>query len=195
MLKKIVGIDNSQRHIATAHRPFCIQDTRSQHSLLGTNITIFIQFYSKPNYTVLSFGKNDNQSKLRDEPVNMKNISLGVYNVTILVSGYEILIHITEFSEKDVGNYTVNISNGFGFCNCTVQLLFEVDTCSKPNIRKPSCHKSTEKQATKKQAAKKPRRAYSDQFMEVTLNQLNNGERILIIGQTNEMDASTETNI
>ncbi|CAC5411778.1 unnamed protein product [Mytilus coruscus] len=65
-----------------------------------------------------------------------------------------------------------------------------INTCSDPTIWKPCCHKSTEKQETKKQ-----RRAYSDHFTEVTLNQLHNGERILIIGQTNGMNASTESNI
>ncbi|VDI07397.1 Hypothetical predicted protein [Mytilus galloprovincialis] len=224
--------------------PFCVQDTKYQLAILGDYIIITMQFYSKPAYSALSFSKNDRQLKFGDEIVNIRNISLNVYNVTVKVSVYEIIISITEFSEEDVGSYTVNITNEFGSCNCTVQLVSQgnnhtekvvigetkraettksllwyilacgsiivvlfamsalrstflktVDTCSKPNIRKPSCHKSTEKQATKKQEAKKTRRPYSDQFMEVTLNELNNGERILIIGQTNEMDASTETNI
>ncbi|CAG2241790.1 unnamed protein product [Mytilus edulis] len=42
-----------------------------------------------------------------------------------MVSGFEIVINITEFSEEDVGNYTVNIINEFGSCDCTVQLLFK----------------------------------------------------------------------
>lgn len=42
-----------------------------------------------------------------------------------MVSGYEIIINITEFTEDDIGNYTVDISNEFGNSNCTVQLLFQ----------------------------------------------------------------------
>lgn len=100
-------------------------DTRSQHGILGTNIIIAMNFYSNPQYSALSFSKNDSILKSADEFVSVKNISLNVYNDTVMVSGYEIIINITEFSEEDVGNYTVNIINEFGSCNCNVQLLIE----------------------------------------------------------------------
>ncbi|CAC5411775.1 unnamed protein product [Mytilus coruscus] len=106
-------------------RPFCIQDIRREHSILRTNIRVVMNFYSKPRYSALSVRKNDNELKLGDYTVNIKNISLDVYNVTVMVSGYEIIINITEFSEEDIGNYTANISNRLGYCNCTVQLLCE----------------------------------------------------------------------
>ncbi|CAC5411779.1 unnamed protein product [Mytilus coruscus] len=107
-------------------RPLCIQDTMSQHSILGDNIRICMNFYSKPKYSAISFRKNHSELKFGDiVTVSRKIISLDVYNVTVMVSGYEIMINITEFSEEDVGNYTVSIINEFGYCNCTVQLLFE----------------------------------------------------------------------
>ncbi|CAC5411777.1 unnamed protein product [Mytilus coruscus] len=62
-----------------------------------------------------------------------------------MVSGYKIIVNITEFSEKDISNYTANISNRFGYCNCTVQLLCEENitqddngnyTCRMKNIAK-----------------------------------------------------------
>ncbi|CAC5411774.1 unnamed protein product [Mytilus coruscus] len=226
-------------------RPFCIQDTRSQQNIFGTNVSIVMNFYSKPKYSNLSVIKNDSELNVGDMvTISKKNISLDVYNVTVMVSGYEMIINITEFSEEDIGNYTVNVTNEFGYCNYTVQLLSQgngypqnnhtekvvigdtkrteetkplqwyivacgsiivvllamsalrstflktVNTCSEPTSWKSCYHKSTEKQETRKQ-----RRAYSDHFTEVTLNQLHNGERILIIGQTNEMNASTESNI
>ncbi|VDI50568.1 Hypothetical predicted protein, partial [Mytilus galloprovincialis] len=104
-------------------RPFCVQDTRHQLAILGDNIIIAMQFYSKPAHSSLSFRKNDSELELGEDNVNIKNISLEIYNVTVMVSGYEITINITDFSEEDVGNYTVNITNRFGFCDCTVQLL------------------------------------------------------------------------
>lgn len=83
-----------------------------------------MKFYSKSNYTARSVNKNDSQLKFGDiVTISQKNISVDVYNVTVMVSGYEIIISITEFSEEDIGNYTVNITNDFGFCKCTVQLL------------------------------------------------------------------------
>ncbi|CAG2195345.1 unnamed protein product [Mytilus edulis] len=108
-------------------RPFCIKDSRSQHSILGSNITIALVFYSKPAYSDLSVRKNGNELELGDDNINIKNISMDVYNVTVMVTGYEIIINITEFSKDDIGNYTFNIMNEFGFCNCSVQLLFEED--------------------------------------------------------------------
>ncbi|VDI50567.1 Hypothetical predicted protein [Mytilus galloprovincialis] len=112
-----IKIDNKQ------DQPFCIQDTTSQHSILGSNIIIAMKFYSMPTYSALSLRKNNRELELGEDNVTIKNISLEIYNVTIMVSGYEIIINITEFNEDDIGNYTVNITNDFGFCDCTVQLL------------------------------------------------------------------------
>ncbi|VDI07396.1 Hypothetical predicted protein [Mytilus galloprovincialis] len=109
------------------NQPFCIQDTTSQHSILGSNIIIAMKFYSMPTYSALSLRKNNRELELGEDNVTIKNISLEIYNVTIMVSGYEIIINITEFNEDDIGNYTVNITNDFGFCDCTVQLLSQDD--------------------------------------------------------------------
>ncbi|XP_052064711.1 uncharacterized protein LOC127704627 isoform X2 [Mytilus californianus] len=83
-----------------------------------------MKFYSKPKYSALFLSKNISELKFGDDfTVSITNISLDVYNVTVMVSGYEIKINITEFSEEDIGNYTVDITNEFGYSNCTVQLL------------------------------------------------------------------------
>lgn len=107
-------------------RPFCIHDIRRQHRIPGTNILIVVKFYSKPTFSAISFRKNDSELNIGDiGTVSLNNISLDVYNVTIITSGYELIINITEFSEEDIGNYFVHITNDFGYCNCIMQLLFE----------------------------------------------------------------------
>lgn len=103
-------------------RPLCIQHTSIQRSVLGANTSIGIYFYSKPKYLTLSYRKDNNDLQLNNT-VTKKKISLDIYNVTVIVIGYEILINIEEFSEEDIGNYTVSIANTIGHSNCTVQLL------------------------------------------------------------------------
>ncbi|CAC5411781.1 unnamed protein product [Mytilus coruscus] len=110
--------------IQLANSPICIQHTRNQHSIPGANTSIGIHVYSKPKYLTIYYRKDDNELDLKyNSTVSEKNISLDIYNVTVTVGGYEIIIKITEFSEEDVGNYTVDITNEFGYSNCTVRLL------------------------------------------------------------------------
>ncbi|CAC5416221.1 unnamed protein product [Mytilus coruscus] len=105
-------------------RPLCNQHNNGQCIIPGANTSIVITFYSKPTYSTLSYRKDDSELKLKDNiTVSRKNISMEIYNVTVMVSGYEIIINITEFSDEDIGNYTVDIINKFGYSNCTVQLL------------------------------------------------------------------------
>lgn len=54
--------------------------------------------------------------------VSSKNITVDIFNGTVIVSGYEIINKITEFSDEDIGNYTVEMHNEFGNAMCTVQL-------------------------------------------------------------------------
>lgn len=82
-----------------------------------------MSFYSQPKYSALSIRKNDIEIELSENvTVFIQNISLDIYNVNVMVSGYELLIHITEFDVEDIGNYAVGITNKFGYSYCAVQL-------------------------------------------------------------------------
>lgn len=104
-------------------QPLCILNKRIQRSVLGSNISIVTNFYSKSENYKISFRKGDVELKLdNDLSVSIKNISVDIFNVTVIVRGYEMTINITEFSVEDIGNYTTEMHNEFGYAMCTVQL-------------------------------------------------------------------------
>ncbi|XP_063399039.1 uncharacterized protein LOC134683656 [Mytilus trossulus] len=102
--------------------PLCIQDKRIQRSIIGSKITIATNFYSRSKYYNISVRKGYVELKFdKNLSVSSKNISMDIFNVT--VSGYEIIINITEVRDEDIGNYTIEMHNEFGYAMCTVQLL------------------------------------------------------------------------
>lgn len=42
--------------------------------------------------------------------------------MTLIVNEYEIIINMTEFSDEDIGDYTIKMYNKFGYGMCLVQL-------------------------------------------------------------------------
>lgn len=115
--------ENLKTQFSFSDRPLCIQENRIQRSDLGSNISIVTHFYSKSIYYNIYFRKGDVELKLYNNlSVSSTNISVDIFNVTVIVSGYEIIINITEFSDEDIGNYTIEMHNEFSYAMCTVQL-------------------------------------------------------------------------
>ncbi|XP_041346760.1 Down syndrome cell adhesion molecule homolog, partial [Gigantopelta aegis] len=78
--------------------------------------------FSKPNYTDIYWTKSGNRTNYNWTAIKAETITLDIHKKTVEDSGYRISLNISRFRQEDIGTYTLNVCNGVGCSQFSVNL-------------------------------------------------------------------------
>ncbi|XP_041379249.1 neural cell adhesion molecule L1-like protein [Gigantopelta aegis] len=78
--------------------------------------------FSKPDNISFNWNRSDSNSTFNYTNIKPENITLEIYGKTVNDSGYRISLNISSFSQEDIGTYTLNVCNGVGCSQFSVNL-------------------------------------------------------------------------
>ena len=78
--------------------------------------------FSRPSVTSFNWSKSDNQPVFNYTNIEDETVTLTIHNTLIKDSGYRISLNISNFTQEDIGTYTLTVCNQVGCSRFSMNL-------------------------------------------------------------------------